>query len=430
MLAPEAPAAGQEAAVLLLVDDEPNILAALRRLFRRDGYRLLTASGGAEALRLLEQEAVDLIISDMRMPGMDGAALLEQVAARWPGTVRILLTGYADLGSAVAAVNRAGIHRYLSKPWDDEELRRTVREALERKRLEQERRRLERLTYRQNEQLQELNARLEEKVAERTRELERAHAALRQAYRHTVEVFASLLELRAPGEAAHARRVAALARDLARAMGLEGRAVEDVHLAGVLHDIGKIALPDALLQRPYHALEEGEREELRRHVLVGHRALMTLEPLEGAVQLVRAHHERWDGSGYPQGLRGEAIPLGARILKVADGYDAMVSGLLTGQPLGEEEACRRLREDAGRRYDPRVVEAFLAMERRPAEGPVRRLGSEALEPGMVLARDLVAKDGVLLLAKGHVLTPKLISKIRVFERLVQCRLVVEVEPGA
>lgn len=173
LLAPEDRPPLQEAGVVLLVDDEPNILAALRRLFRRDGHRLLTATGGAEALQVLEREGVDVVISDMRMPGMDGAAFLEQVAARWPGTVRILLTGYADLGSAVAAVNRAGIHRYLSKPWDDEELRRTVREALERKRLEQERRRLERLTYRQNEQLQELNARLEEKVAERTRELGR-----------------------------------------------------------------------------------------------------------------------------------------------------------------------------------------------------------------------------------------------------------------
>ena len=245
-----------------------------------------------------------------------------------------------------------------------------------------------------------------------------------------MEVFASLLELRAPGEAAHARRVAALGRDLARAVGLGEREREDVYLAGVLHDIGKIALPDALLQRPHHALSEAEQEEVRRHVLVGCRALMTLEPLEGAVQLVRAHHERWDGSGYPEGLRGEAIPLGARVLHVADAYDAMVGGGLTGEPLSEEEACRRLREEAGRRFDPRVVEAFLGMDRHRAPRPTRRVPSDALEPGMVLARDLVAKDGVLLLAKGHVLTPKLIAKIRVFERLVQCRLVLEVEPAS
>src|ERR1017187_6253965 len=153
--------------VLLFVDDEENILNSLRRLFRPLNYKIFTAISGAEALALLEHEPVDLIISDMRMPLMDGAQLLEQVRAKWPDILRILLTGYADISSTIAAINKGEIYRYIAKPWEDNDIILVVRHALERKSLEQEKRRLEQLTIRQNEELKALNASLEIKVQER-----------------------------------------------------------------------------------------------------------------------------------------------------------------------------------------------------------------------------------------------------------------------
>ena len=158
-------------ATLLFVDDEPNILSALRRLFRPHGYKIHTAEGGAEGLELLEREPVDLVISDMRMPNMDGAQFLEQVRQKWPDTVRILLTGYADVSSTIAAINKGEIYRYIAKPWNDNDIVLLVKQALELKDLEREKRRLEALAQRQNEELKELNANLEAKVLERTEEV-------------------------------------------------------------------------------------------------------------------------------------------------------------------------------------------------------------------------------------------------------------------
>ena len=171
-----------DAPTLLLVDDEPSILSALRRLFRPHGYRIFTAESGAAGLAILEQESIDLIISDMRMPEMDGATFLKQVRQRWPQAMRILLTGYADITSTVSAINEGEIYRYIAKPWDDTEMLTVVREATERQRLESENRRLTALTQAQNEELKSLNASLEQKVAERTAELRQALSFVEQAH--------------------------------------------------------------------------------------------------------------------------------------------------------------------------------------------------------------------------------------------------------
>ncbi|NQD94089.1 response regulator, partial [Pseudomonas sp. CrR25] len=159
-------------ATLLLVDDEENILKSLRRLLRNEPYQILTASGGEQALQLLDQQPVDLVISDARMPGMDGASLLTAVQQRWPDCLRILLTGHADIGTTIKAINQGQIYRYISKPWDDDELRLIIRQALAFQNSERERERLERLTREQNQRLQELNASLEQRVRDRTAELQ------------------------------------------------------------------------------------------------------------------------------------------------------------------------------------------------------------------------------------------------------------------
>src|SRR5574337_781975 len=207
----------QTSATLLLVDDEPSILSSLRRLLRPVGYRIHTAESGRAGLELLEREPVDLVISDMRMPEMDGAKFLEQVRLRWPQTMRLLLTGYADMSSTIAAINRGEIYRYVAKPWDDNELMLIVRDALEHRRLENENARLLALTQEQNDALRELNSSLEEKGRERTTELEQvnsflnvANDKLKQNFVVSIKMFTGLMELRGGAMAGHSRRVADL----------------------------------------------------------------------------------------------------------------------------------------------------------------------------------------------------------------------------
>ncbi len=425
---------------LLFVDDEANILSSLKRLFRPLGYRIHTATGGAEGLELLTRESVDLIISDMRMPEMDGAEFLEQAATRWPDTMRILLTGYADLNSTIDAVNKGHIYRYISKPWIDHELILLVQRALELKQLKDEKQRLEALSIRQNEALTELNATLEQKVVARTEELrqamgflEQAHASLKSQYTTSISIFANLIELRegTAGGAGHARQVAEQARRLGVTMGLPEDKVQDLIFAALLHDIGKIALPDELLKLPYDELNAQQRKTFEQHPTLGEAALVALEPLHAAAELIRTHHEQFDGHGYPDRLQGEQIPLGARILAVVDDFNAQLAGTLSRHPHTPQEARSFLLEERTHRYDPKVVNSFIQLLEADEDGTTtlteQCLKSGGLKSDMVLTRDLVTHNGVLLLAKGHLLNDELINKIAQLEQAVDYDLSFYVE---
>jgi response regulator RpfG family c-di-GMP phosphodiesterase len=409
---------------LLFVDDEVSILSSLRRLFRPHGYRILTAGGGAEGLALLEKEAVELVISDMRMPEMDGAQFLEQVRNRWPEVIRILLTGYADIASTIAAINRGEIYRYIAKPWDDNEIVLTVRDALERKRLEQENARLDSLTKQQNEELKALNASLEQKVEERTARLketlvslEKAHRDLNRNFMTSVRVFSGLIELRGGNLAGHGRRVAEHARTLGQRLGLGERDAQDILMAALLHDIGKIGLPDDLLIKPFNMLGPESRAAVMKHPAMGQNILMAIDQLHAAAKLVRHHHENFDGSGFPDHLAGVAIPLGSRILAVVNDYDALQLGTLTQRSLLPIEAVTFLQDNRGKRYDPSVVDAFLGFLAETCKDAITEMPMRVaqLRPDMVLARDLNHRDGYLLLARDHKLDAAVISELRRLE---------------
>ena len=419
-------------ATILCVDDEANILSALRRLFRPTGYRVLITNGGAEGLALLEAEngAVDVVISDMRMPEMDGARFLAQVTARWPRPARILLTGYADIESTVAAINQGEIYRYIAKPWNDSEVLLTVRDVLDRQSLEREKARLEALTQAQNEELKALNASLEDKVRARTEELRKANDKLKTGFMTSIRVFANLIELREGRMAGHSRRVADLARRIAKHMSLAPWEVQDVFLAGLLHDIGKIGIPDHLLNKPEPQMSADERGLWRKHPAKGEQALMALEDLRGAARLIRSHHERYDGQGYPEGLSGLIIPMGARILALANDYDGLREGNLTGRRLDEQEARQYLLQGKGKRYDPQVVDAFLSFSGGAKEAQVTdlALAPADLKPGMVLSRDFISREGVLLLAADYILDEGLIRQISDYERAEGGRLQLHVRP--
>jgi len=418
-------------ATILCVDDEPNILSSLRRLLRKDGHKILVAGSGAEGLQLLETEPVDLVISDMRMPEMDGAQFLEQVFARWPNTKRILLTGYADAAATIAAINRGKIFRYVSKPWNDGELIITVQQSLAHRHLLQENARMSELIRQHNEELKAMNASLEQRVAERTAELRIAHEKLKSSFIMSIKVFSNLTELSEGQSAGHSRRVADLARRIAVKLGLERNVVQDVMVAGLLHDIGKIGLPDILRNKPANQLTPEEQNLLRKHPAKGEAALMALDDLRTAARMLRSHHERYDGRGYPDGLQTSDIPMGARILAVANDFDALRIGTFVSKRLSEEEASLFIKQSSGNRYDPDVVKAFLevriseAAEQGPKSNEITITPME-LKPGMILSRDLIAPDGTLLLSSGHQLDAGLIKSINDFAKNEEERVVIYV----
>jgi response regulator RpfG family c-di-GMP phosphodiesterase len=420
---------------LLMVDDEAPVLSALRRLFRPHGYEILQATSGAAGLEILRAQKVDLVISDMRMPEMDGVHLLEAVKAFDPTIVRILLTGYADIGSTISAINRGELHRYISKPWDDRDIVLTVREALARRDLEQRNAQLVAMTQSQNEQLTVLNQGLEARVAARTAELEQVNAMLNTSYDEVnqnfmlaVTVFSGLLEMRQDGIAGHSRRVAALAQRTAVILKLDERERQDIYLAALLHDIGKIGFPDKMLGKPVSTYSPEEQARYRRHPLDGEAALMPLARLHKVARIVRQHHERVDGNGFPDALQGDEIALGARIVAAASDYDALVNGSMAERHYTPEMARQALRGSVGTSHDGPVVDALLeALVQLQNELRTDvEIDSRELKPGMVLAKDLLSSRGVMLLAAGYVFEARVIRQVVEFATRENVRLTLSV----
>lgn len=409
---------------ILLVDDESNILKALNRLLRTDGYRLLTAESGADGLGLLAHEPVDLVISDMRMPEMDGASFLAHVRKHWPDTMRILLTGHADMAQTVSAINQGEIYRFIAKPWNDHELLITVRQALDQLHLRRENQRLLQLTADQNEALKEANSSLEQKVAQRTAELsqlvsflELTQEELKTSFRTSVQVFSNIIEMRFDNRTGHSQRVVALAERLAKRAQLKPEEIDAVVQAAMLHDIGKVALPDHLLTKPFTSHNRQERTEYLGHAALGQMVLLPIPELNLAGTYIRGQHENVDGSGYPDRLRHHHIPIGARILAIAIDYDELQMGLILPQSATAEYARLYIRENSDKRYDPDLVHLFIQdLDASHYKVKEVMLTSAQLKPGMVLSRDLYSSEQFLLLAKGRKLDPLIIQHVCRFER--------------
>jgi len=425
---------------LLIVDDEENIIKSLKRLFRQDEYKVYTANSGENAAEMFSKVKFDLVISDMRMPGMNGAELLEKVKDKDPSCVRILLTGYADMNLTIDAINKGAIYRYISKPWDDTDLRMTVKTALEQKFLQQETTRLEKLTLKQNEELKQLNESLEEKVQHRTKklketmkDLENTNNTLKKSNMAIIKAFSNLVEMRGEVLQGHSRRVAEQSQKIAKIMDLSDKEIQDIFLAGLLHDIGKVGLSDNIICKPDAMLNKAESDKARLHPFWGEAMLMSIEALQSVAQLVRFHHERFDGTGFPDQLSGEDIPLGSRIISVANEYDALQIGTIHSRKYSKEEAFKYIANGSGKFYDPAVVSAFLAQFKKDKQKSKAKfqgklmLNTIELRPGMVISLDIVTKEGLLLIPKNTTLNERLINKIHNYERSMNELLKVQVK---
>ncbi|TRO31676.1 response regulator [Pseudomonas putida] len=415
---------------VLLVDDEESILNSLRRLLRGQPYDVKLATSGEQALAQMAEGPVDLVMSDARMPGMDGATLLAQINQHHPSTVRILLTGYADPSAIIKAVNDGQIHRYISKPWNDDELLMTLRQALDHQHSERERQRLELLARRQNAQLRLLNNDLEKRVAARTAELQQtadmldlAYEELKHSYVTGTEVFSMLANLRLPPAKQTNRQIIELVRCYCRVHALDEAISRDLAMAAALYNIGKLSWPDSMIVAPSDQLMHGDRDRYRDYPRQSEALLMTLEPMKDAARLILHHQEHWDGSGFPDRLKGEAIPFGARLLKLAVDFVELQRGLILERQMNSDEALLYLHKYAGRLYDPALLEDFVQVcaslhsDLTLVDPEVQVCTTRDLAPGMVLARNLNADNGMLLLNAGKVLSAALVEKLVAFESM-------------
>ena len=353
-------------ATLLLVDDEPNILKSLQRLFRSENYIIYTAENGVAGLALLQQQAIDLIISDMRMPQMNGAEFLALAAELCPDTIRILLTGFADIESTIAAVNKGKIYSYLNKPWEDNELKIHIANALEQKQMREERQQLFEIINQQNAQLKDLNAQLEDKIEARTAQLkatlnklDRAHKSLEKQYTDTVLAFAKIIEMRPGIKSGQSKYIAEKAVLVARELGVSAEDKKNILYAGMLMQIGKMSLPDKLLSQSFHLMSSSDKQHYLRHAVEGESLLNGLSQLKAASRIIRHQYERYDGSGFPDSLTKHNIPLGSRILNIIRDYVACLEGSMTGVEMPVAAALGRLIIRKENYYDPEVTDAFI-----------------------------------------------------------------------
>jgi putative two-component system response regulator len=321
---------------LLVVDDEADILDSIKRAFRRD-YEVLTANSGQAGIDLLRAERVDLIISDQRMPDVSGDMVLKFALEHQPQAIRILLTGYADMESLVRCVNEAGIYKYISKPWEPENLRLTVLRALESLSLE--------------------------------RRLKLASEQLKSAYLDAVSMLSVACEGKDEDTGFHVRRVQFYTEALALELGVAASEAEHMGVMSILHDIGKLYIPDGILKKP-GKLDAAEWEVMKTHAERGVRILGGNPFYALARDIAYCHHENVDGSGYPRGLRGEDIPLAARIVKAADVFDALTSRRPYKEPWPVSEAIAWMCEQSGVQLDAAVVAGFCRLRER---GEVARI---------------------------------------------------------
>jgi response regulator RpfG family c-di-GMP phosphodiesterase len=330
---------------VLIVDDEPAVRRMLGVMLSQAGVANESAANDQAALDVLPSGSFRAVISDLHMPGTSGLELLAEVQRKYPELVFLVATGVDDVRVGVQAM-KEGADDYLVKPFQVEMVLASLERAFQKKALQRE--------------LEDYRRHLEQRIAERTQQLQAAMAQLEHSYSATLEALGSAIDLRDGPTAGHSRRVFWYSINIAYAIGGLEKELRSLGMGAWLHDIGKLATPDGILLKP-GALTEQEREVMQRHVQIGYDLVKGIPFLADAAEIILAHHERCDGSGYPRGLKAEEIPLGARIFAVADSFDAMTSDRPYRSALPFEAACDEIQREAGKLFDLTVVRAFLAI---------------------------------------------------------------------
>lgn len=423
--------------VILAVDDEQNVRHALKRTLRKLDAEILLAESGQAGLEILKQQQVDIILSDMRMPGMSGAEFLANAKTIQPACQRILLTGYSDTDSAVRAINEGGICRYLNKPWDDDQLRSTLTEALETARLKSENHRLAAENVIKNEKLEKLNGdllalntQLEEAVAKRTEKLLATLNELQASTEIMVDLLANIAALPKPESESTGKKIA-LALAIGDAVGLGKKQLSDLRRAMRLHRLGWATLPEGLTDKPLTSMNKPELKKFRNHPLLAEALLVGVPQLSEVGLAIANQHENYDGKGFPHGFKGENIPRLAAIIAIARDYFDFRQGRMVLEKMSPVRAVEKIVSGSGSVYCPELVEAFSSVvstiEKLTDLGGDSLVQVHGLMEGMTLSRDLTTYDGAVLLSKGHVLTHSIIETITRYNRKQEQPLQIHVD---
>lgn len=389
---------------VLFIDDEENILSSLNRIFRRDSIRAYFTTDPEEACRLVKEEEFALVVSDQRMPKMEGTELLKRIREISPRSVRIMLTGYADIKSAMRAVNDGNVFRFLAKPWNEQELRTAINAGIGQFELLEENRRLQALTAHQNKELTEFNEDLEKTVAERTEEVLRLNVDLKHAFFSAIKILGSLGGILDPTQEGHSHRVAKISGFIAKDMGMPEKDVFEVQVAAFVMNVG--ALANGFGKRNSYEIQP-EAAKLSAKVA-------SLIPNIGRAPIFVLHQlEKFNGSG-PGELAGEEIPLGARIIATASAYDRLLhlGELRAASPI---HALDGIKEKIERNFDPAVVQS---LERYVVEHLKdtalefeQNLNLMELQPGMIVSKPVISRRGEILIAKDITLNEEVLENL-------------------
>lgn len=367
---------------ILIVDDEENILRSLQRSIRKFPFNVLTATSGCEAIEQLikhKDEGFALIISDQRMPGMNGLEFLRRSKEIIPDTSRIMLTGYTDMNTAIDAINTGSVDYFMTKPWNDSGLHNVINRMVERYELIIKNRQLNKIVKQQNASLKKLNENLEKKVQERTREIEKQkndlkrlnqdlvdknsslqklYNSLEKSYLNTIKIFLKALALRNSYIANHCKRVAVIAMEVAKYMKFSEKDIFNIEIAGLLHDIGKIGLTNDVLFKSFKDYTTKELEAYKKHPIWGEQLIGDVKRLQQVGKIIRHHHENFDGSGYPDKLKANNVPLGSRIINICDFCDNIIHKNSSDHFFYGTDLKGYLSKMSGILFDPDIIEIY------------------------------------------------------------------------
>ncbi len=398
---------------ILFVDDEPQMLSALTRVFRGKAFKVITANSGSEGLSLLEDHQFDVIISDMRMPEMDGATFLAKSCEQSPKSRRILLTGYSDQDSTIRAINDGHIHQYLTKPWDNQDLRTKVEAEIN------EKQRLQELTpdLQEYQELKEQVAIVSQELSHVSSFADMAKEELLEQYNTTIKVISNLINMRMPSSYAMSGNVVSHSVALAKLVKLDTKIITEISHAGRLYQLGKLAVEDSLVHKCIDDLNPSQLKEYNEHSVKGADLLTPLNSLDYTAKLIRHQNENYDGSGLPHKLQGNKIPLGARILRLAIDYQQLIHGFHFKDPLGSQDALSYMESYSGKKYDPELLRLYqkliehLAKTQTQAQFNDHLIPLTGLRADQVVNRDLFNHEGMLLISKGTELDTGMIEKL-------------------
>lgn len=420
---------------ILFVDDDRPILNAFKRLVRSEGWQVHCAESGEEGLDYLRENRVDIVVSDMRMPNMNGAVFLTEVKNTYPESERILITGYSDFESLEKAVNDAKIANYVSKPWDDDVLLNILRSVISCQESKVELLRQEQQESIKNKKLGKIALGLKSRVEERELEIQQAMSLVDytqdKLYTRSNEVMrcvTKLLEVSGKGEK-FGKFIVDLSVDLGNKLGFTKKELDDIRIAATLHNIGGLALGDQWGSKPVGELDHDELQRYQARVTVAAELMNSMDELAPVGNIISSHKEHLDGSGYPNQRRGDEISLGARILGVVTDYVLLHQGRLLSDTKGHKKAKAYIEANVETHYDSIVVHSFFGLVGENTllqYSTVLSFDQKKLESGMTLSEDLITDKNVLLLKAGTVLNENHINQIGLYERMTQRKIMVKI----